>query len=176
MPKPSSRERILDSYEDILTERGPLEITLDAVAAHAGVSKGGLLYHFGSKDALRDGLLDRLTQRTAEDIDNARKAPEGVVRYFLRTAITDATPEYPLHRTTMATLRLALNDPRAAESLQLGTTAYRSLINEHVASRVEAELILLVGDGLYMRSALGEGDKDGLLAQANEIADHYHLS
>ncbi|WP_132116110.1 TetR/AcrR family transcriptional regulator [Actinocrispum wychmicini] len=171
MPKPSSRERILDSYENILSERGPVEITLDAVAAHAGVSKGGLLYHFGSKDALRDGLLDRMTQRTAEDVDNARHAPEGVVRYFLRTAITDATPKHPLHRTTMATLRLALNDPRATEVMHRGTTAYRDLLNEHIDDPLTAELVLLVGDGLYMRSALGEANTTTLLARIGEIAN-----
>ena len=56
----SARDRVLDAYETLLIEAGPGAATLDAVAAAAGVSKGGLLYHFASKDALAAGLLARL--------------------------------------------------------------------------------------------------------------------
>ena len=168
MPKPSARERILGSYEVILADRGPVEITLDAVAAHAGVSKGGLLYHFGSKDALRDGLLDRLERLTDEDLERARTAPEGVVRYYLRSAITG---DIALHRTTMATLRLMLNDPVAAEVAQRCLARTREVVMEHVADPLTAELVVLVGEGLYMRAALGEEAIDSLLERVDEIAD-----
>ncbi|WP_315654960.1 TetR/AcrR family transcriptional regulator [Amycolatopsis sp. PS_44_ISF1] len=170
MPKPSARERVLDSYEVILIERGPLEITLEAVAARAGVSKGGLLYHFGSKDALRDGLLERLVRLNAEDIELARAAPEGVVRYYLRTAITDVTRNRPLHRTTMATLRLVLNDPTVAEVSQRCMNDVRELLLENAEDRLAAELVMLVGEGLYMRAALGEENSGGLLDQIDDIA------
>ena len=49
--------------------------TLDAVAAAAQVSKGGLLYHFASKDALAAGLLERLRERSAADADAIRRPP-----------------------------------------------------------------------------------------------------
>ncbi|MGW7530678.1 TetR/AcrR family transcriptional regulator [Amycolatopsis sp. NPDC054798] len=171
MAKPSARERILGSYEVILADRGPAEITLDAVAAHAGVSKGGLLYHFGSKDALRDGLLERLERLTDEDLERARNAPEGVVRHYLRSSITDVTRDLALHRTTMAALRLVLNDPVAAEVSRRCTERTRELMLEHVEDPVAAELVMLVGEGLYMRAALGEEVTDGLLEQIEEIAD-----
>ena len=45
---PSARDRVLDAYETLLIESGPGATTLDAVAAAADVSKGGLLYHFAS--------------------------------------------------------------------------------------------------------------------------------
>ena len=53
-PAPAARERVLDAFESILVEHGERTATLDAVAESAGVSKGGLLYHFGSKQALVD--------------------------------------------------------------------------------------------------------------------------
>lgn len=55
----NSREQILDAYEHLLVQAGERAATLDAVAAQAKVSKGGLLYHFGSKKALFEALLDR---------------------------------------------------------------------------------------------------------------------
>ena len=48
----SARERILEAAERVITEVGAAHLTLDAVAQAAGVSKGGLLYHFPSKESL----------------------------------------------------------------------------------------------------------------------------
>lgn len=53
----NSREQILDAYEHLLVQAGERAATLDAVAAQAKVSKGGLLYHFGSKKALFEALF-----------------------------------------------------------------------------------------------------------------------
>jgi len=42
----------------VIAKQGAPHLTLEAVAAEAGISKGGLLYHFPSKDALWQGLLE----------------------------------------------------------------------------------------------------------------------
>lgn len=52
-----AKKRILEAASEIVRTEGALALTLDAVAQQAGVSKGGLLYHFPSKDALVKGLL-----------------------------------------------------------------------------------------------------------------------
>ncbi|KZB85096.1 TetR/AcrR family transcriptional regulator [Amycolatopsis regifaucium] len=169
MTRPTAKERILDSYEEILIEQGPGGITLEAVAAHAGVSKGGLLYHFGSKEALVDGLMERLATLSEEDLEQARSAPEGVVSWYLRTAITDVTQRKPLHRTTMATLRIMLNEPRVSEVVQVYNQKVHDLISEHVDDPLTAELVILVGDGLYLRAALGRDDASPLLNRIDEI-------
>ncbi|WP_410660288.1 TetR/AcrR family transcriptional regulator [Amycolatopsis sp. lyj-112] len=169
MAKPSAKERILDSYEEILIDQGPGGVTLEAVAAHAGVSKGGLLYHFGSKDALVEGLMDRLATFSEADIELALAAPEGVVSYYLRTAITDVTQRKPLHRTTMATIRIMLNEPRVSDVVQVYNQRVHDMISENVDDPLTAELVILVGDGLYLRAALGRDDPSYLLDQIDEI-------
>ena len=73
----NSREQILDAYEHLLVQAGERAATLDAVAAQAKVSKGGLLYHFGSKKALFEALLDRTRTYADEDLEKMRAAPEG---------------------------------------------------------------------------------------------------
>ena len=65
----NSREQILDAYEHLLVQAGERAATLDAVAAQAKVSKGGLLYHFGSKKALFQALLDRTRTYADEDLE-----------------------------------------------------------------------------------------------------------
>jgi AcrR family transcriptional regulator len=59
--------RILDAAEAIVRRAGVASLTLEAAAREAGVSKGGLLYHFASKEALLAGLLNRMAHFVAED-------------------------------------------------------------------------------------------------------------
>ncbi|WP_421990812.1 TetR/AcrR family transcriptional regulator [Roseococcus sp.] len=62
-----ARTRILDAAEHIVQAKGVAGLTLDAAARQAGVSKGGLLYHFASKQALLIGLLTRLSDSIEAD-------------------------------------------------------------------------------------------------------------
>ncbi|HEV2228704.1 MAG TPA: TetR/AcrR family transcriptional regulator [Steroidobacteraceae bacterium] len=59
IPLRPARDRLLDAAERVVVESGATHLTLDAVAKSAGVSKGGLLYHFPSKEALLEGMLAR---------------------------------------------------------------------------------------------------------------------
>ncbi|PSC06188.1 TetR/AcrR family transcriptional regulator [Alsobacter soli] len=56
----NSRDRILDAASEIVCEVGAGKLTLDAVAQRAGLSKGGLLYNFPSKDALLAAMVERM--------------------------------------------------------------------------------------------------------------------
>jgi AcrR family transcriptional regulator len=58
-----TRERLLQAAIRVINMRGAAGLTLDAVAAESGVSKGGLLHHFPNKDALVRGLVDLLVSR-----------------------------------------------------------------------------------------------------------------
>lgn len=59
---PPAIERLLDAAERLVVARGAAHLTLDAVAQEAGVSKGGLLYHFPTKAALLTGMVRRHIQ------------------------------------------------------------------------------------------------------------------
>jgi AcrR family transcriptional regulator len=64
-----ARERLLDAAERVVVESGATHLTLDAVAKSAGVSKGGLLYHFPSKEALLQGMVTRHFQEVDAEVD-----------------------------------------------------------------------------------------------------------
>ncbi len=63
----SSREAILDAAEAVVLASGAAHLTLDAVAERAGVSKGGLLYNFPSKESLLQAMVDRNMHRLGQD-------------------------------------------------------------------------------------------------------------
>lgn len=153
MPRAASaRDRILIAYEDLLIESGERGATLDAVAARAGVSKGGLLYHFGSKDALTAGFIERLLALTEEDVSLMREAPAGVVDYLIRTSVNAGTE---LDRALIAAARLAqTSDPRAGDALASIRTRWLDVVTEAVGDPVAARAIVLISDGLYYNSAL----------------------
>ncbi len=66
MPASSKRALILEAAARIVETSGAGHLTMDAVAAAASVSKGGVLYHFPSKQALLEGMLERrLEEMTA---------------------------------------------------------------------------------------------------------------
>ena len=50
--RPSARRKILEAAAKLADDTGPGSLSLEAVAKEAGISKGGLLYHFPSKAAL----------------------------------------------------------------------------------------------------------------------------
>ncbi|MFD1197211.1 TetR/AcrR family transcriptional regulator [Brucella gallinifaecis] len=56
--KVSSRERILRAAVELAQEVGPAHISLEAVAARAGLSKGGLLYSFPTKAKLLEAVVE----------------------------------------------------------------------------------------------------------------------
>lgn len=155
----SARDRILVAYEDLLIETGERGATLDAVAARAGVSKGGLLYHFGSKDALTEGLIGRLMDLTEADIALMLAAPAGVVDYIVRTSVNVGSA---FDRTLIAAARLAQTaDPRAGVALSSIRTRWLDIVTDAVGDATVARAIVLMCDGLYYNSALmGMGEPD----------------
>jgi AcrR family transcriptional regulator len=54
-----TRERIIDVAVRFIARNGARGTSLNDIAAEAGVSQAGLLYHFGSKEALLNAVLDR---------------------------------------------------------------------------------------------------------------------
>ena len=173
---PSTRDRLLNAFEDILIEDGERAATLEAVAAKAGVSKGGLLYHFTSKDALAVGLTDRLLAMVSDDVDAMKSAPEGVVAYFIRTSVSTNSA---LDRTIIAAAHLAQGShPKVREALQQMQTVWLDVIRAEVADPTVARVIMLLSDGLYYNSALlpavgsivpMERDMDDLIALVTSL-------
>ncbi|MEE6274150.1 TetR/AcrR family transcriptional regulator [Georgenia sp. MJ206] len=151
----SARDAVLDAFADLLIGDGERAATLDAVAARAQVSKGGLLYHFKSRDALVDGLIERLRELAAADVAAMRVAPEGPSAYYVSSSDFAGSP---LDRALVATARLAQNaSPSARDAMREIQQQWYALIAEEVGDPASARAILLIGDGLYYNAALAGG-------------------
>jgi AcrR family transcriptional regulator len=69
--KTDTRDKLLDAAASIVIEKGTTRMTLDAVAAQAKVSKGGLLYHFASKEALVQAMISRIVEIAEQNFADA---------------------------------------------------------------------------------------------------------
>jgi len=166
--KTSAKEAVLDAFERVVIDRGERAATLEAVAVEAGVSKGGLLYHFGAKKDLVEGLVGRMTGLAETDLEQLRDAPDGIVSRFIRSSVVIGTP---FDSTYIAMTRLAQSGlyPEANASLAGVEQGWRALIEGAVGDPAVARLVLLVGDGLYYNAALFPFDK--LPTPAAELDD-----
>ena len=152
----SSRDRILDAYADLLITEGERQATLEAVAAKAEVSKGGLLYHFPSKDQLAVGLCDQLAILAAKDAEAMRASDEGPARYYVRSSQYANTP---LDRALVAVSRLRQSgDGRARAAIEEASDNWLAILHDALGDLDVARAVKLIGDGLYynaLNRALG---------------------
>ncbi|APU17235.1 MULTISPECIES: TetR/AcrR family transcriptional regulator [Actinoalloteichus] len=156
-----TRDRILDALQDLLLNHGLSAVTLDAVAAAAEVSKGGLLYHFHSKNDLLTGLVHRLADEGTAELTQAR-AMDGLdaVRFFLETSVPVDQQEASLYWSVIANLRSSEIGREAAEILRAVFGNWADLLVERIGDPVIAETIRLVGDGLYLSALVGLPEPD----------------
>lgn len=65
------RRKLLDCAEKFAVDLGLAGITLQAVSEAAGVTKGGLLHHFQSKQILVEGMFENILKRLDAELDQA---------------------------------------------------------------------------------------------------------
>lgn len=160
-PAPVARIKVLYAYAEILADGGERAATLDAVAKRAGVSKGGLLYHFASKKALADGLAAYLDELVAADVGIMRTYPDGPVAYLLRTS-HHLDERFELIYQGVVGLAMRAH-PAAQASIAASYRMWQQELIDAGADRATAATILLIADGLSVRSvALGPEGSEGL--------------
>lgn len=149
---PHAREKVLDAYCRLLREDGERAATMEAIAAEAGVSKGGLLYHYPTKEALADALLERFGEIAREGLAEMAAAEEGPARHFVRTSVDSGT-DMDHYFAAVHRLAQAAHEP-AVDALESAHAAWLDLIREEIGDVHAAEAIMLIGEGLYYHSTM----------------------
>ena len=164
---PRARESVLDAFAGILSTEGERAATMDATARAAGVSKGGLLYHFASKDALEAGLIERMETLAVEDVEEIKRSPEGAVAAFMRTSIHTGSA---LDIAIIAVGRLAQNGSTPAiEALRRVRVLWEEALRPQARDETALALIMLVSDGLYFNNALTVGSVPGPMPEGSDL-------
>ena len=179
-----TRDKICDAAIQITVRDGLLAMTLDAVAKEAGISKGGVMYHFPSKDELVRGVLDYFSQQ-CETMLMRRVVddPEPRLRWA-RCMLDCMFPESPesdsnagdgqmssevLSRFFMAMLTGAVTCPSAMQPLRQLATRMRNRFMSDPKEGMDQILVWLAIDGLFLWQFMGIIDSDDpMIAQVGQ--------
>ncbi len=123
----SARQRILEAALVEFAARGYEAASTNAIAAAAGVAKGLVFHHFGSKEQLFAALFDVEVQRFIDGVFAA-----------LDTRSEDLFER--LHQVSMRKIELAQQHPRTAEFLVVAITEAPPALRPTLALR-QAELM-----------------------------------
>ena len=149
------RDRILDAADQLVTADGARHLTLDAVAQAAGVSKGGLLYHFPSKDALLAGMIERhIDQLDARCIAERSRLPDACTSTELKSWILAVLqPDRVREEAGAALLAAAANNPALLDGVRQRYATHVAGLEALGGGFARAAVILLAVDGLMFGEA-----------------------
>jgi len=155
----SSRANLYDAIVDaagaVVVEAGASHMTLDAVAAKAGVSKGGLLYHFPTKVALLEAMISRRIKIREESLKRAcSELPDGPTREVKGYVLSALFRDQSTDRIGAPILAALAHNPKLVEPVR---EAVRKLYAGFISSGAkfeQAAIIALAADGLWLQEIL----------------------
>jgi AcrR family transcriptional regulator len=156
MPRANSYNIIIDAAEAVVIEAGASHMTLDAVAAKAGVSKGGLLHHFPNKVALLVAMVERQIKMHQDARKKILKSVPGGPGRELKGFIIAAQDKNPMHNRLGASMSAAVaHDPRLNEPIRKVVRENYIRFTERSGMGYEkAAIIALAVDGLRFQEML----------------------
>lgn len=157
-PRPSVRPSLLSAAAALVSEQGYSALTLEAVGASVGVSKGGVLYHFPTKEALVAALLEELTtgfdvnQRAAHEADPT--GPGAWTRAYLAASVAPPGEE-SAQVASVALLAAVGYDPSLLKPLQDRYARWVERLDDDGLPGVDAHVVRLAADGLWAADLFG---------------------
>jgi AcrR family transcriptional regulator len=154
------RDGLLDAAEAVVARQGFANLTLDAVAAEAGMSKGGLLHHFRTKDLLIEALVTRAAQNWRAcwmgSYENAPEGPGRMTRGLLNHCLSDAqTWTEQLRRSSSAVFAALAQNPSLIEPMRAAySDLHRRIADDGLPPGV-GEAVVTAIDGLWLYWVLG---------------------
>ena len=187
-PKEAVRDAILDATDRLLARFGYRKMTVEDIAAEAGIGKGTVYLHFSSKEEVVlshvDRIVDRLKQQHLAVIARSETtAPERIRRMLLARVLFrfDSIQHYTQSlNDLLAALRPGLL-ARRAKYFEEEAQIFAAVLAEGRASgefefeneRAAARALLEATNGLlpYSLSTTELGEREEVERRASAIAD-----
>ena len=159
----STRDGILLAADRVVVEGGVSGLTLEAVAREAGISKGGLLYHFPSKEALISGMVGRLVEGFTEALGRELAREKGSasgrwLRAYARASFADDRWHLEVSGGLLAA---AAEDPALLDPVRRGFEEAQRWAERDGVDPAVATLVRLAADGMYFAQLLGFAPPEG---------------
>lgn len=144
------REQVLDVVQDLTLETGRMPSILE-IASRLGLTKQGVLHYFPNRAALDAAVVARAVTR----VDDAMTAAVATGGSSVATYLRFSTPD-DADRAAALVLAAALrkDGSGAGPELERAAARWEALIADEVGDAVRAEVVRLVGDGLFAEALI----------------------
>jgi AcrR family transcriptional regulator len=162
----ATRKLILMAANRVVRRDGVAHLTIDAVAREAGLSKGGVLYHFPSKEALIGGMVGSLLEGFTRDLSRAtaqeEDGPGRWMRAYIRASCTSDPEEAEITTSLLAAIG---TNPQLLEPFQRQYRQWQERAEQDGLPPALATLLRLAADGLWLADLFGLAPPEGALRE-----------
>jgi AcrR family transcriptional regulator len=173
--RPNNRDSILRAAERLILNHGVGSLTLEEVASSAGMSKGGLLYHFKTKDELVQQLLVFAFsnfEASVERLALADNDPGRWVRAYVHATFeVDAATEAESLASAALIVAYFGKDSSVRKLYEEAQSRWSERARDDGLAPSIADVIRMATDGLWLAEALGVSrfDRGRKRAFVNEL-------
>lgn len=142
-----TKKKLLEAAALVVKEQGASQLTLEAVAKQAGVSKGGLLYHYPNKSALLAAMVTHLNDSFEAAVEDL--VSQGETSWLEAYVMMSFDPQHSQIAESAGMLAAIANDMSLLEPL---AERYQVLQEKLEASALDPDLatiVWLAADGLW---------------------------
>jgi AcrR family transcriptional regulator len=152
-----TREKLIQAAAQLVVSKGINRVTLEQVALEAGVSKGGLLHHFPTKQALLNGLMEQVGKVFKARLEKfmsleTSDQPGRLARAYIRASFEYEADELQL---TNAIAKVVSEFPELLLELQEEFVQLDQEMQSDGLPAARAIVIRLACDGLWFSELIG---------------------
>lgn len=170
-----TRRAVLDAATAVILEKGSA-VTLAQVASAAGVSKSGLIHHFGNRDqlvlAVVEDLYEQFRAMVLEHLDLSENYPGKMLRAYVRALSAGSAEAAAVRDLSSAVSWNGLHAIPAVASLVKEQNAEWS--RQFAADGLSAERIQIVrraAEGIAAAAVIGDEDAESIAAAARLLLE-----
>jgi len=161
MSRHSRKLDILLAAARVIADKGIFNLTLETVAKEAGISKGGLLYHYDSKEKMIEDMVVYLTESYLCKIDETvseDKTQRGKwSRAFLDVTLNKANTKKIMNNSLLAAMAV---NPKLMKPVQDAYGYWQDHLEHDGIDPVTAMIARLVADGIWLSQLLNINQLD----------------
>ncbi len=154
-----TRERILLAAQQVVLTDGVAHLTLEAAAERAGLSKGGVLYHFKTRNDLVTAMVERVASRFDLGVEacRLRRPDEPYICAYLDEGLAETTHPETVHeeRVGAALIAAIAAHPELLAPLREAFAGWQRQIEADAPDPVVATVARLAADGLWLCELFG---------------------
>lgn len=181
MKRNETREKIFRAAMQLAARDGLLTLTLDKVAEESGLSKGGVMHHFATKEALLSGVIMHFTDQVEREMTRlVAEDPKPTYRWAramlrMMTAGEEDSAELAQSRQTMERFMLSVmaatvHNPELVKPIQAIGQRLRGRLTSVPEEGLEQLIMWLAMDGLFLWQFVG------MLSPDDPLIDQVHAN